>query len=109
MRVHDWDMIGETTQTWSPLSKEMIKRGSITGWVFGTKRFPVGTDTPYRAYSANIYPNFEAVFDSVRMADIFDKVHPNKDIDEYRAKLGKARDIANRELWRIVERVTKSN
>ena len=63
------------------MSEEMIKRGSITGWVFGTKRFPVGTDTAYQAYSANIYPNFEAAFGDQGMRDVFDKVHPNQNIE----------------------------
>ena len=109
MRVHDWDLIGETTSKWSPLSQEMIKRGGLSGWVFGTKRFPSGTDVEYQAYSANIYPTMEDAFKGFGMSQIFDKVHPDLDIDEFRSKLPKARDIARREFWRVVERVSKSN
>lgn len=109
MRVHDWDLIEETTQTWSPLSQEMIKRGSLTAWVFASKRFPSGTDVAYRAYSANIYPTMEDAFKGFNMAEIFEKVHPNLDRSEYVAKLPKARDIANREFWHIVERVSESD
>ena len=108
MRVKDWDTIGETTKMYSPISKELIKRGALTGWVYATKSFPSGSDTSYAAYSANIYPNLEAAFASNRMMNNFSKVHPNKDINEYRGMLGKARDIANRELWTVVERITKS-
>ncbi len=108
MEVKDWDAIGETTKMFSEISKEFIKNGSMSGWVYATKSFPSGTDTAYPAYSANIYPNIEKAFDRNRMSGVFSKAHPGKDVDEYRELLGKARNIASRELWTVVERVTKS-
>lgn len=108
MKVHDWEKIGETTNTWSPMSKEMIKNGSMTAWVFGTKMMPSGSETLYSAYSADIYPSLEAAFASRNTNEIIDKVHPNLDRDAYRVKLREARDVAKREMWEVVERVTKS-
>jgi len=108
MEVKDWDTIGETTQIWSPLSKELIKQGAMTGWIYATKILPSGSETPYAAYTANMYPTYEAAFGSNRMGETFAKIHPDKNIDEYRGKLTKARSIAKRELWAVVERITKS-
>ena len=108
MDVKDWETIGETTSIWSPLSKELINQGGMTGWIYATKMLPGGAETPYEAYTGNMYPTMEAAFASFSMSETFAKVHPDKNIDEYRGKLTKARSIAKRELWTVVERITKT-
>lgn len=92
---------------WSPLSQEWIKQGAMTGWFYATKLLPTGTDTKYTTRTVDMYPSLEAVFADRKFDETFAKAHPGKKMDETMADLGKLRELGSRELWRVVERVTK--
>ncbi|MDO8538877.1 MAG: hypothetical protein Q7S40_00440 [Opitutaceae bacterium] len=109
MKVQDATAYYEAEETiWRGMHEERIKRGEMSGWLFATKMLPAGTETPYTAYTANMYPSWQAAF-AARSSNqsVFEKVHPGKNLEETMAK-GLKRDLARRELWVVVERVEKS-
>lgn len=107
MKVKNRDILAKNTTKWSPLSQEWIKQGAMTGWVYATKLAPSGAETPYAAYTSDMYPSFEAAFAGRNLEEVFAKVYPGESMDDYLDGLGEGRAIAKRELWRVVERVTK--
>lgn len=108
MKVKDpqkYDLIESTI--WSPLSQAWIKQGRLTGWIYAVKGYPAGADTPYGAYTADMFPNLEAVTSVQNFREDFANVHPGKKFEDIMSDTGAARDIGRRELWMVVERVTK--
>jgi len=92
---------------WSPISLELIKRGAMTGWLYSTKMMPTGSETAYSAMTVDMYPSLEAVFADRNFDDVLAKAHPGKDSATLFNEMAGARDLARRELWTVVERVTK--
>lgn len=109
MRVHDATAYNEfEAKVWRPLAEAWVKEGSMSGWLYATKILPTGSDTAYTAYSADMYPTWDAAFASRSMQATFEKVHPGKSYQEASAAMPKLRDLAKRELWVVVERVEKT-
>lgn len=92
---------------WRPLAEEWVKQGAMSGWIFATKVLPAGTETPYSAYSADMFPTWEAAFAARSTQSAFEKVHKGKNYQEFAGSFQKLRDLARRELWVVVERVEK--
>lgn len=108
MKVLDAKAYGEFEQTvWRPLAEHMVKSGSLSGWIYATKILPTGSDTPFSAYTADMFPTWEAVFQNRGIDEAFAKVHPGKDIDKTFDEVAKLRSLAVRELWVVRERVAK--
>lgn len=95
------------TTIWSPMTKEWIKQGALTGWIYATKIMPAGSESPYTAYTADMFTSMEAALGAHSYEEVFAKVHPGKKVDDVFADADKARNIAKRELWEVIERVTK--
>jgi hypothetical protein len=110
MKVLDSPKYTEFERTvWRPLAEEWVKQGAMSGWIFATKMLPAGSDTVYTAYSADMFPSWQATFTSRPGRPIFEKVHPGKNYDEAMAEMSKMRSLAQRELWVVVERVEKES
>jgi hypothetical protein len=108
MKVNDAAAYQQFEETiWRPMAEEWVKRGEMSGWVFATKVLPAGTDTAYTAYSADMFPSWNAAFAARSAQAIFEKVHPGKSYQEFSANIPKLRSLARRELWEVVERVEK--
>ena len=108
MKVHDSPEYNDFESTvWRPLAEAWVKEGSQSGWVFATKVLPSGTDTTYAAYSADIYPSWDAAFKQRSTQAAFEKIHTGKNYQQTMDRLPKLRDLARRELWVVVERVAK--
>ena len=95
------------TNIWSPLTKEWIKQGTLTGWIYATKIMPSGSESRYGAYTGDMFTSMEAALGHHNYEETFAKVHPGKKIDDVFVDTEKVRDIAKRELWEVVERITK--
>jgi hypothetical protein len=110
MAVHNAaDYFKFEMEIWHPLAEEYIKEGIQSGWQFSTLLFPGGTDVKYRAVSADIYPTWEAVFKTHDTQASFKKVHPDKDYEQTMGGMSKLRDLAQRDLLVIEERVAKQD
>jgi hypothetical protein len=108
MKVNDATAYNEfEAKVWRPIAEAWVKEGAMSGWLYATKMLPGGADTPYSAYSADMFPTWEAAFASRSMQATFEKVHPGKSYSEAAANMGKLRSLAKREMWQIVERVDK--
>lgn len=110
MRVHDATAYNDfEANVWRPLAAERVKRGEMSGWLFATKILPHGSDTAYTAYSADMFPTYEAAFKrGSSTQDVFAAAHPGKNYEQTMLGYTKLRDLAKRELWTIVERVEKA-
>lgn len=95
------------TTMWRPMAEEWVRQGVQSAWLFGTKVYPSGTETPYAAYTVDAFPTWEAVFTPRSAQAVHDKVHPGKTYQETMAAMSKVRDIARRELWVVLDRVEK--
>jgi hypothetical protein len=93
---------------WRPLAEEWVKQGAMSGWVYAAKMLPGGTETPYSAYSADMFPTWQAAFAPRSMQSVFAKVHPGKDYQAAADSIPKLRDLARRELWVVVDRIEKA-
>lgn len=109
MKVHNAAAYTEFEKTvWRPMAEEWVKQGAMSGWLFSTRLLPAGSETPYSAFSVDIFPNWQAAFAARSTQGIFEKVHPNKSYQQLGEDLRKLRDLARRELWVVVDRVEKS-
>jgi hypothetical protein len=108
MKVHNAaDYYKFETEIWRPLAEAWIKEGTQSGWQFSTLLLPGGTDVKYAARSVDIYPSWEATFKARNPQEIFKKAHPDKDYQQTMGSLTKLRDLAQRDLMVIEERVAK--
>jgi hypothetical protein len=108
MKVHDAPEYNDfENNVWRPMAEAWVKEGSQSAWIFATKVLPSGTETTYTAYSADIYPSWDAAFKQRSTQTTFEKVHSGKNYQQTMTRLGKVRDLARRELWVVVERVAK--
>ena len=83
MKVHDDTKYAEMERTyWGPMAGEMIKQGTMSGWIFATKTLPAGTDTVYTAYTADMFPSWDAAFANRQIQAVFEKVAPGKNFDQ---------------------------
>ena len=109
MKVHDAAAYNDfEAKVWRPIAESWVKEGAMSGWLYATKILPTGTDTVYSAYSADMYPTWEAAFASRSLQATFEKIHPGKSYQEVSTAMPKLRSLAKRELWVVVERVEKS-
>jgi hypothetical protein len=108
MKVQDLEAYGKfESEVWRPLAEAWVKEGSMSGWIFATKLMPSGAETPYKAYSADMFPSWQAAFANRGVAAMFAKVHPGLKIEDTFKNLEELRTMARRELWFVEERVTK--
>lgn len=91
-----------------PIFDARVKQGDLSGWLYATKVLPSGTEAPYQALTADMFPTWKSAFSAWSSSrDLFAKVHPGKDYNQTMGELNKLRDLARRELWMVVERVEK--
>jgi len=109
MKVHDTEAYNVfESKVWRPMAESWVTEGAMSGWLFATKILPGGTDTVYSAYSADMFPTWEAAFANRSMEAKFEKTHPGKSYQQASTDMPKLRSLSKRELWMIVERVDKS-
>ncbi len=90
-----------------PLHQASVDAGMMSGWNFWQKIFPGGTSQEYNYVTGEVYTSMKAM-ENDKTSDggkIFQKVHPDKDMDETVAYIMGLRDEASSELWMIVESV----
>lgn len=110
MKVKDAAAYTEFERTvWQPMAEEWVRQGAMSGWIHATKMLPSGTETPYSAYTADMYPSWKTAFaEREPLKSVFEKVHAGKNYNETFENGMKLRELARRELWVVVDRVEKS-
>ncbi len=108
MKVHDAADYAEFEHSvWRPMADTMVKEGAMSSWVFATKMYPSGTETAYAAYSADVFPTWEAAMRPRNNQAAFEKAHPGKNYQQTMTRLGKLRELAQRQLFVVADRVSK--
>ena len=108
MKVHKAaDYVKFEREVWRPMAEQWVKQGDQSGWTFGARLFPSGTEVPHSMFSADVYPTWAAAFKNRGTQAVFEKAHPGKNYQETMAPLSSLRDLARRDLLRVEERVVK--
>ena len=94
-------------EIWSPVAAALVEKGTLTAWLHASRVAPSGSDLPYAAYTADIFPDWASVFKPWDLQGVFQKVHPGKNINETFSKVGSIREIGRKELFRVIARVSK--
>jgi hypothetical protein len=67
---------------------------------------PSGTGLPYEAGTIDVYEDWAAIGKPQAFDEVFQKVHPGKNVPELLAKADKAREIVRSDLYEVLEKVT---
>ena len=92
------------------MAELMVKDGKMAGWMFGLKQLPGGTDVKYTAMTADMFATADAalnLFGGGVMQAAFQKAHPGKDYQQDFGRVSKLRNLAQRHLLIVDERVSK--
>lgn len=95
---------------WQPLFEDGVKDGGVDGWAVGVEFMPRGARDRHRFYTADIYPNWDAVFNffGPTFPDRWKKVHPDVPMQEGMSQYGKLRTIEHTSLYKVVAAVHAS-
>ena len=91
-------------EIYKPLFKEAIRNKKRTAWSLWAKWS--GDTEDYQYLSADGYLSLDQM-EEVNYLEYFEKVHPDKDIDQISKKTQEMRTLANSEMWKVVYRVLK--
>lgn len=91
-------------EIYKPLYQEAIRNNKRTSWSLWAK-WPGDTED-YQYISADGYVSMDQI-EEVNYLEYFDKIHPDKNMDQISEKTKKLRTLVNSELWKIVYRVFK--
>jgi hypothetical protein len=94
-------------EVWKPMAEEWVNGGVMSGWLFAVKQLPGGTDVKYGAMSADVFPTSQAALNWTGVQAMFEKIHPGQNYQETMARLGKLRNLAERQLFVFEERISK--
>jgi len=103
MKVRDfaeWNKL--ETEVWKPIMEERIKGGNLAAWRSYNRVMPSGANHPYNAVTVDVHPAWADIFKPAGVAAAFKKVHPNMSTDEFNNRTEKAREIVNREVYRVL-------
>jgi hypothetical protein len=87
-----------------PVSQELIKNGSWTGWSVWSNVFPRGTGMESDVVTVDNYADFSKI-GSLNYRQAFEKAHPGKDWSEFTTKIGSSRNMVRSELWKVIDSV----
>jgi len=106
MKVHDMPAWMELERSiWKPMAESWVKDGSMRGWLVSRPVLPGGTGLPYQAVTVDVVPAWDNVFKALSLEKTFKQVHSDKNLNEVMEKIGKARDLALRELFVVDDKV----
>lgn len=109
MKVHDAAAQIDYARTIRrPIAEELVRQGTMSGWMLATRILTVGTETPNLAFSVDMYPTWQALFAPRSIQKVFEKVHAGKDFEHEMSRINKYREVTRRDLWVVVDRVEKS-
>ncbi len=94
---------------WKPIAEQMIKDGALAGWIQSSLMLPGGADAKYTAFSGDVFPSYQAAMQGgMPLRATFAKVFPGKNYEETMIQ-SKLRDLAQRHLYVIEQRITRSS
>jgi hypothetical protein len=99
--------IANEKKLWQPIFEDGVKDGAVGGWSVGVEFMPRGSRDHHLAYTADIYPDWQAVFNffGPTFSDRWKKVHPDVPISEGMAQEHKMDTIIHTSLFQVVAAV----
>jgi hypothetical protein len=78
-----------------------------TAWRVATLVMPGGADQPYNAMTIDVFPNWAALGKGIPARELWNKVHPERDISAHLSRLAEIRDRPRVEVVRLLEFIEK--
>ncbi len=100
----DWQKL-ETTY-WKPMVEAWREGGGKGAWGVYGLAMPEGEVQPYNAGTVDVYPDWNSAVRGIPMGDLWKKVHPQADLNDFFLRLDKVRTRHDVELFKVVEAVS---
>jgi hypothetical protein len=95
-------------KTWKPLVEARIKNGSKQSWLLVGLWMPQGDAVPYNAMTIDVFPTWvEMMKAAASFMDEWKAVHPDLPFQVTEDQKAKVRSVYSRELFRVVDVVTR--
>jgi hypothetical protein len=91
---------------WKQLAEAAVKEHG-TAWRVASLIMPGGTSLPYNAMTVDIFPSWEALAKGLPAREIWNKVHPERDMSAHLTRLSEIRDRPRVDLVKLIEVITK--
>ena len=91
---------------WKQLAEAAAKEHG-TAWRVATLAMPGGENLPYNAMTIDVFPSWDAMGKGIPARDLWNKVHPNRDISAHLDRLSTMRDRPRVDVVRLIEVIEK--
>lgn len=97
-------------KVWQPIFEDGLKDGSVDGWAVVRQFMPRGAKDMHTAYTVDIYPNWQAVYQFLgpSFTDRWKKIHPDVPIGEGMTEDQKFDTIEHTSLLKVVTSIEAS-
>ncbi|HEY1807633.1 MAG TPA: hypothetical protein VGG42_03675 [Acidobacteriaceae bacterium] len=101
--------VDNETKLWKPIFEDGLKEGSVDGWSVNVQFMPRGAKDEHIAYTVDIYPNWQSVFNffGPNFEERWKKANPDIPIAEGMAQEEKVDTIEHTVLYKVVNAVHK--
>lgn len=87
---------------WKQLAEVAAKEHG-TAWRTASLAMPGGADLPYNAMTIDVFPSWAALGQGIPAREIWNKVHPNRDMSAHLDRLSTIRDRSRVDVVRLIE------
>lgn len=84
-----------------PMHEQSSKEGKLVDWFVAEHVIPFGSNIETDYITVDKFNNYDAFFNA-SFADLFKKVHPDKDFESTMNKMGEVRKLIKAEIWRSI-------
>jgi hypothetical protein len=98
------DYIRFEQDVWKPIHQARIDAGAMSGWSLWQMGIPDGTSQSYNHRTVRAYRRMSEIPGSFP-PEVFEEVHPDRTIDEILQETRAQRELAQRELWELIDHV----
>lgn len=96
------DYVKMEQEIFKPLHAAMVEAGDIQDWILLSCMAPQGDDYEYQYTTVDVYGSWEN-YGKNSMAKAWEKVHPDKDINDYFEKTAQTRTLKRKETWQLLD------
>jgi hypothetical protein len=103
-KMADW--VRAQSEGWIPLA-ELAAKEYGTAWRAATLMMPAGEALPYNAMAVDYFPTWEALGKGIPARELWNKVHPNRDMTAHMDAQCAIRDRPRVDVMRLIEVLRK--
>ena len=107
-RVHSGmgEWLNMESNGWKQLAEAAAEQHG-TAWRAATLEMPGGADQPYNAMTIDVFPNWAALGKGIPARQLWNKVHPERDMSAHLGRLAEIRDRPRVDVVRLLEFIEK--